>query len=354
MKRFIFGAGVKLIHHPKPTIKDVAKLAGVSVGTVSKVINREGNVKPELRERVWQAIEQLNYRPNAVARSLKSSTTNTLAVLLGDITNPFQMTMAKAIEDVMNEHGYQLLISSTKENPEIERKKLKMLYEKRVDGVITCTTGKVNDELRALIDRNIPVVIVDRPVMSVPADIVADNNMLGMELLAAHLKELGHTRIGIVHGDPDTVHGKIRHDSVVSAFDALGLPIPEPYHYFGNFQFKGGYGAVEYFFSMSEPPTAILSANNTMTAGILKACRDKGIRIPQDLTLVTFGQLEYQWNLITPSITYVSQAPAQIGAKAAELIIRRLKNPGRSEVSHIFITPELVVGESSGPAAAGR
>ncbi len=109
----------------KPTIKDVSKRAGVSVGTASKVINREGKVKPELQEKVWKAVHELNYHPNAVARSLKSSTTNTLAVLLGDITNPFQMTLAKAIEDVMNEHDYQLLISSTKENPEIERKKIK-------------------------------------------------------------------------------------------------------------------------------------------------------------------------------------------------------------------------------------
>lgn len=331
----------------KPTIKDVSKLAGVSVGTVSKVINKEGKVRPELQERVLKAIEKLNYRPNAVARSLKSSTTNTLAVLLGDITNPFQMTMAKAIEDVMNEHDYQLLISSTKENPDIERKKLKMLYEKRVDGLIICTTGKVNDEIRDLIERNIPIVIVDRPVTSISVDIVADNNLLGMEMLVKHLKDLGHTRIGVVHGDLDTVHGKIRHDAVVNAFDSFGIEYAEHYQYYGNFQYQGGYSAVEHFFSMAEPPTAILSVNNTMTAGILMACREKGIRIPQDVTLVTFGQLEYQWNLITPSLTYVSQSPALIGANAAEMIIRRLKNPDQTEVSHVFITPELVIGESS-------
>lgn len=337
-----------VIRPSKPTIKDVARLAGVSVGTASKVINKEGNVKPELREKVRKAVEQLNYRPNAVARSLKSSTTNVLAVLLGDITNPFQMTMAKAIEDVMNEHDYHLLISSTNEDPDIERRKLKMLYVKRVDGVITCTTGKANDEIRGLIASNIPVVIVDRPVMSVHADIVADNIPLGMELLVGHLKELGHTRIGVVHGNLDTVHGKIRRDSVMASFAAMGLSLPEDCQFAGNFTFQGGYRAVERFLSLDEPPTAILSANNTMTAGIFKACRDKGVRIPQDLTLVTFGQLEYQWNLISPSVTYVSQSPGQIGTKAAERIIRRLKNPGQDDVSHIFITPQLVVGESSG------
>lgn len=335
----------------KPTIKDVSKLAGVSVGTVSKVINHEGTVKPQLQEKVWRAIRELNYHPNAVARSLKSSTTNTLAVLLGDITNPFQMTLAKAIEDVMNEHDYQLLISSTKENPEMERKKLNMLYEKRVDGIIVCTTGKVNDEIRTLLDRQIPIVLVDRPVLSLPADIVADNNMLGMELLTRHLVELGHRRIGIVHGDITTVHGKIRHDGVVDAFSLYDLPLSAEAQYFGNFQFNGGYKAVDYFLNQKEPPTAILSVNNNMTAGILMACRDKGIRIPHDLTLVTFGQLEYQWNLITPSVTYVSQSPSIIGQKAAGLILKRLMNRDHSEVSHLFINPELFVKESSGSLA---
>ncbi|MGG1600177.1 LacI family DNA-binding transcriptional regulator [Paenibacillus naphthalenovorans] len=332
----------------KPTIKDVSKRAGVSVGTASKVINREGKVKPELQEKVWKAVHELNYHPNAVARSLKSSTTNTLAVLLGDITNPFQMTLAKAIEDVMNEHDYQLLISSTKENPEIERKKLKMLYEKRVDGIIVCTTGKVNDEIRTLIDRQIPIVLVDRPVLSVPADIVADNNMLGMELLTRHLVELGHWRIGVVHGDIHTVHGKIRHDGIISAFSAYGIPLSEENQFYGNFQYNGGYEAVAYFFSQDEPPTAILSVNNNMTAGIVMACREKGIRIPEDLTLVTFGQLEYQWNLIIPSVTYVSQSPLTIGRKAAEIILRRLNDRDQNEVSHVFIKPELFVRESSG------
>ncbi|WP_010274326.1 LacI family DNA-binding transcriptional regulator [Paenibacillus senegalensis] len=335
----------------KPTIKDVAKLAGVSVGTVSKVINHEGTVKPLLQEKVWRAIRELNYRPNAVARSLKSSTTNTLAVLLGDITNPFQMTLAKAIEDVMNEHDYQLLISSTKEDPEMERKKLRMLYEKRVDGIIVCTTGRVNDEIRTLLERQIPIVLVDRPVLSLPADIVADNNRYGMELLTRHLVELGHRRIGVVHGDVSTVHGKIRYDGIVDAFSLYGLALPEEAQYYGNFLFSGGYEAVDYFLNQKEPPTAILSVNNNMTAGIVMACRDRGIRIPQELTLVTYGQLEYQWNLIRPSVTYVSQSPATIGQKAAELILLRLTNRSYSEVSHLFIQPELFVKESSGSPA---
>ncbi|TDF97073.1 LacI family DNA-binding transcriptional regulator [Paenibacillus piri] len=331
----------------KPTIKDVAKLAGVSVGTVSKVINKEGNVKPELQKKVWDSVSELNYHPNAVARSLKSSNTHTLAVLLADITNPFQMTLAKGIEEVMYEHDYQLLISSTKENPEIERRNLKMLYEKRVEGIIVCTTGKVNDEIRTLISQKIPVVLVDRPVLSLPVDIVADHNMLGMELLVGHLHQLGHRRIGVVHGDLNTVHGSIRYEGIIKAFEQYGLTLSSGLRFDGNFTFDGGIRAIHHFFAQAERPTAVLSANNNMTAGILTACRSKGIRVPQDVSIVTFGELEYNWNLIKPSMTYVSQSPLMIGHKAAELVLQRLNNIYQEEVSHIFFTPELIIGESS-------
>ncbi|KIL40435.1 transcriptional regulator [Gordoniibacillus kamchatkensis] len=331
----------------KPTLKDVAKMAGVSLGTASKVINNEGNVKPDLQMKVWDAVKRLNYHPNAVARSLKSANTHTLAVLLADITNPFQMTLAKGIEEVMYQHGYQLLISSTKENSEIEKKNLKMLYEKRVEGLIVCTTGKANDEIRAIIN-HIPVVLVDRPVVSLPVDIVADNNLYGMELLVRHLHELGHRRIGVVHGDPNTVHGQIRHEGVVKAFSDYGIALPPELQYTGLFTYEGGISAAHYFLDLKDPPTALLSANNNMTAGILKACRNRNVRIPFDISVVSFGELEYNWNLITPSVTSVSQSPLTIGRKAAELVLKRLNQEADEGVSHILYTPELKVRESSG------
>ncbi|GIP31406.1 LacI family DNA-binding transcriptional regulator [Paenibacillus sp. J2TS4] len=338
----------------QPTIKDVAKRAGVSVGTASKVINGGGNVKPELKERVRRAVKELNYLPNAVARSLKSSNTHTVAVLLADVTNPFQMTLAKGIEDVMYKRDYQLLISSTKENVEIERKNLMMLYEKRVDGIIVCTTGQANDEIRAIIRRHIPVVLVDRPVYSLATDIVADNSMVGMELLVQHLVELGHRRIGVVHGDLNTIHGKIRHDSVQKALERFQLPMVPELQYTGGFSYSGGASALEHFIALDDPPTALLSANNNMTAGIMKACRHRDIHIPDDMTLVSFGELEYNWNLITPSVTHVSQSPLIIGQKAAELLLNRLQNEGKEEVSHVFYTPELIIAESSAQKSANR
>ncbi|MCF8565572.1 LacI family transcriptional regulator [Alicyclobacillus tolerans] len=329
------------------TIRDVAKLAGVSVGTVSKVMNHQGNVKPELQDKVLQAVKALNYQANGIARSLRSSSTKTLAVLLADIMNPFQMALARGIEEVTYQHGYHILISSTKENPEIEHRNLRMFYEKRVDGLILCTTGRVNDDIRSIIQREIPVVLVDRPVLSLPVDIVADNNLLGMEMLVACLKDLGHHRIGIVHGNRDTIHGQLRYEGVVKALQIHGIPFVPELQVDGGFTYEGGYAAVQEFLNRGPLPTAFVSANNNMTAGILRACRDLGIKIPDDVSLVSFGDLEYSWNLITPSVTAVTQSPVMIGKKAAELILRRLTGQAEQDVSHIFMTPRLIVREST-------
>jgi LacI family transcriptional regulator len=329
------------------TIKDVAKAAGVSVGTASKVINDQGNVNPNKREKVMKAVSELNYRANGIARSLRSSSSYTIAVLLADITNPFQMMLARGIEEVSYKQGYHLLISSTMENPEIERQNLKMLHEKRVDGLILCTTGKANQELYSLLRGNVPVVLVDRPVMSLPVDTVADDNLLGMELLVEHLYDLGHRRIGFVGGDPDTIHGKMRYQGVVNAFEKHRLTLAPELHLEGSFTYEKGYEAVKYFFALDQPPSAILSANNNITAGILRACRDLDIRIPQDVSVVGFGDLEYSWNLITPSVTVVSQSPLMIGSKAAELVLKRLTSTENLSRTHLFLTPELLVRESS-------
>jgi LacI family transcriptional regulator len=331
----------------KITIKDVAKRAGVSLGTASKVINGQGNVDPKLRDKVMEAVSDLNYRANAIARSLRSSSSFTLAVMLADITNPFQMMLARGIEEVAYKNGYHLLMSSTKEDPEIERQNLNMLFEKRVDGLILVTTGQSNDELYTFLRAGVPVVLIDRPVTSLPVDIVADDNLLGMELLIDHLYQFGHRRIAYVGGDESQIHGRMRYQGVMNAFEKHRLKLLPELHRQGKFTYESGYEAVQYLFGLDEPPTAILSANNNITAGILRASRDLGIRIPQDLSVVGFGDLEYSWNLIVPSVTVVSQSPLMIGRRAAELILQRLTSTEDLPRTHIYLTPELLVRDSS-------
>ncbi|WP_010281213.1 LacI family DNA-binding transcriptional regulator [Bacillus timonensis] len=331
----------------KVTIRDVAELAGVSLGTASKVINNTGNVQIELKDKVNAAIKALQYSPNMIARSLKSSVSKTIAVLLSNLTNPFQMTLAKGIEEVIFEKDYLFIISSTNENPTIERKNLQMFYEQRVDGIILCSTGHVNEEIISLAERNIPIVLVDRPISHLPVNIVADDNFIGMEKLVTYLYELGHKEIGVVHGDLNTIHGRIRHKAVLQSLVKYGLSTR--HQYIGDFTYKGGQNAVDYFLSTTNVPTAIITSNNNMTAGVLKACQNYKITIPEQLTVVSFGELEYEWDLIVPKVTSVVQSPREIGKKAATILLEQLKNGGHHQNIQIFIEPEIVIGNSSSP-----
>lgn len=331
----------------KTTIKDVAKLAGVSIGTASKVINHKGRVAPELQAKVHAAVRELHYRPNAIARSLKSSSSRTVAILLGNITNPFQMTMAKGVEEVTYAGDYQLLISSTKEEPDVERKKLQLLHEKQVEGVIICSTGKANEEIGNLVRSNLPIVFVDRPIYRFQADNVADDCMVGMEQLVRHLYECGHRSIGVVHGDLNSIHGKMRHDAVLKALASFGLEIRPEWHVHGGFTFEGGIAAVHRLLGKPSAPTALLSANNNMTAGMMHGCRERGIRIPDDVSLVSFGGLEYNWNLITPTVSHIRQSPLEIGKKAAELLISRISGAAETAPVELLLKPAFIRGDSS-------
>src|SRR5699024_1764826 len=222
----------------RPTIKDVAELAGVSVGTASKVINKKGNVSAKYQLKVDKAIKKLKYYPNEIARGLRSSSTKVIALLLADYTNPFQMMLAKGIESITYNNGYQIIISSTRENSDIEKQYLNMLYQQRVDGVIICTTGKANDAIKRIMESKTPVILVDRPVFEFPIDIVSDNSEVGTSLLVNHLSNLNHERIAIIHGNKKTIHGKLRMKGFLKALQKNDIEISNDLQYDGNFIYE--------------------------------------------------------------------------------------------------------------------
>jgi LacI family transcriptional regulator len=170
-----------------------------------------------------------------------------------------------------------------------------------------------------------------------------------MELLVKHLYEYGHRRIGVINGDESTIHGRMRSQGVMNAFEKYRLELPPELHLSGSFSYSSGYEAVSHFFSLEEPPTAILSVNNNITAGVLRACRDQNIDVPKQVSVVGFGDLEYSWNLIVPSVTVVTQSPLLLGRKAATLLLNRLTLTEVQPRTHLFFTPELIVRDSSAP-----
>ncbi|HEY0210636.1 LacI family DNA-binding transcriptional regulator [Acerihabitans sp.] len=341
MKRFILGEGMVA------TIKDVAGLAGVSLGTVSKVINGDQSVSDKRSERVKVAIATLGYSPNSIAQNLRTANSKTISVLLANITNPFQMALAKGIEEVAVEHNYNLAVSSTNERVEKELDSLEMFERNRSDGIIICSTGKTKEKICSLIEKNIPVVMVDRFVPGIPCDYVGDNFPRAIEIALQHLQALGHNRIGIIHGDMNTYHGAYRHGLVLKKMRKLGLPHDTNLHKTGPYTYEQGGNAFRELMAMSVPPTAVLAVNNVLCAGAINAANNSEVNIPGDVSLVLINENNFMWDIVSPGITMVTQSPLTIGRSAANIIFERLRGKEKMAFTNTLFEPTLVVREST-------
>lgn len=332
-------------------MKDVARRARVSIATVSKVVNGSGYVSPGVRARVEAAIAELGYRPNAVAQSLRSSRTRTVGVVIPDIGNPFWTVMARGLEKVLAQYGYTLLMVSTDEEPDKERQYLELLYARRVDGMVVATTGGTESTLAAIAEQ-LPMVLVDRSVTGVPADIVVEDNVGGAAALVRHLARVGHRRIGIIDGNLGLATGQARHDGFVQGLREAGLPAGPEVFYPGGFTFAGGQAGAAHFLDQppERRPTALVAANNLMAAGALRCLKERGVEVPEEMALVSFGEVDYYGQLIDPPLTVARQQPEVMGARAGELLLTRLRGKARTAAERRYeVLPiELVVRESCG------
>lgn len=324
------------------SIKDVAKKAEVSIATVSKVINDKGYVSSESHARVMHAIQELNYQVNANARSLKASRTHKVGVIVSDISNYYMMSVAKVIEETIRPLQFHLLVMSHNEDPATERELLQLLLEQCVEGVLLVPTGRNNDIIQSIIDRNIPVVIVDRKVEGIDCDQIVDDNYYGSYQSISYLHSLGHRRIGVIYGTTDISIGKERLDGAVDALKELGCSEDPSLLVSGNFNERDAYKATKELLFLPNPPTAIYSCNNTMTIGLLKACREQKIQIPKDLSMMCFGE-PTQWELIEPPLTLMTVPLKRIALEAAIILKKRLLIKENFMPIHLHISPELVV-----------
>lgn len=335
------------------TIKDVAKKAGVSVMTVSRVINGSKNVREDTREKVLRAIEELGYVPNSVARSLILKKTYTIGLVISDITNPFFTTVARGVEDTAISKHYTVILCNTDENPEKELMYVEVLAKSKVDGVIyTSASGKKNP-LKSLFLKKIPVVLIDRTIEGVnDLDIVRGDSVLGAYLLTRHLIELGHRRIGIVVGSLLISTAKDRVEGYKKALIEANIPIDESLIKISEtskFSKEDGYKLTKELLNMKNPPTAIFGGNNLMAVGAILAIREMGLEIPDDISLVSFDDIE-SLSEVYPFLTVVKQPAYSMGVIATELLIRRIENKDRiKERREILLTPELVIRKSTAP-----
>ncbi|MER7928331.1 LacI family DNA-binding transcriptional regulator [Streptomyces sp. NPDC096057] len=316
------------------TMVDVARSAGVSVATVSHVLNGTRPVLPGTREAVLTAIEELGYTPNTLARSLVTSRTRSIGLAVSAISNPYFTEILQGVEAGALEQGYSLLIADPHDDPEHERTVVQLLHERRVDGMIVAPSA-APDALVAYLGRHsVPTVFLDRLVEAPPGDAapfdqVSAENIEPTARLVTHLAELGHRRIGLVAGLPGLSTTGERIAGYRQGLAAAGLPYEERLLAHGDSESAAAERATGSLLSLAAPPTALITANNAMTIGALRALRERGLSVPGDLALCCFD--DFAWaDLFEPRLTAIAQPSKEIGAEAVRLLLDRLASPDRA------------------------
>lgn len=329
------------------TRKDVAKLAGVSTATVSYVINNGPRpVAEETRRRVLWAIEQLNYQPSAIARSLTTKKTYTIGFILPDILNPVHSAIAKTFEDALHTADYSLIIGNSDEAPDRELEYLRVLLSKQVDGVALTPTGENRRFLFSLVESGKQLVLLDRQLEGLKVDCVLFDNEAGTYQAVRHLIELGHTRIGLINLARSLTPGQERLSGYKHALLEAGLPLDPALILEGSFKAQDGDKLIELLLQETPSPTALFVSSNRLMRGVLRVVKAQKIQVPEDLAIATFDDVGYYVDR-TPSITAVSTSVEEFGSEAARLLIERVSGEYTGEPRVIRIPSELKIREST-------
>lgn len=305
------------------TIKDVARLAGVSPSTISKFMNG-GNVREENAKAIREAIAALDYRVNPFARSLKTQRSRAIGILLPDISAPFFGTVVTTLDRVLREHGYHTLISCYSANHALERENLRYLISTGVDGLVYIPEDLSADEFYELTaNYSVPTVQIDRIIQGVTCDAVLVNNADAVYAATTELIRRGHHRIGLISGPKSVSSAKERQVGFLRALSDHGILFDEALFFSSGHAFATGYQGCEALLALENKPTAILSTNHDITIGLVTAIRDRGLRIPEDIDIFGFDCLDV-CTMMKPPIPVIYQPEQMIGQTAADYLIERL------------------------------
>jgi LacI family transcriptional regulator len=331
------------------TIKDVAAVAGVSFTTVSHVVNNSRPVSADVRAKVEHAIRQLHYVPSAVARSLKARATATIGLVVPNSTNPYFAELARGIEDGCSRNGYCVFFCNSDDDPAKQRNYLRVLQEKRIDGLIVASAGDDAVLAQALADAREPLVVVDRNIEGLAADLVQIDHEKGAYLATRHLLELGHVKIGCITGPVATAVSAMRVHGFIRAMAERGIEIAPGAIVESDFSGTGGYRAASQLFD-AVMPSAIFAGNDMMGIGALRAAAERGINVPQDCSIIGFDDIELG-RFTYPALSTVGQSVRALGEMAAQTLIERITGtaagtagaPARRRV----VAPRLIIREST-------
>ncbi|MDX8525462.1 LacI family DNA-binding transcriptional regulator [Mesorhizobium sp. MSK_1335] len=329
----------------------VAEAARVSVATVSALINGTATVSPELSQRIAQAIRDIGYKRNAIARSLKMGTTRTIGLTVPHITNPFFTDVVSVIQQAFDRAGYAVMLCCTDEDLNTQDEQIRLLLDRMVDGLIVARVGDGGILKRIVEDANVPVVLLDRLCEGVDTDAVVLDNQRAVFDAITYLVHLGHRRIGYITGTSDIspMHGRMT--GYREALQAAGLPFESELVRHGNFHEVDGYNASMQLLSLHDRPTAVFSANNPMVIGTMKAIRDIGLSCPEDISVACFD--DFPWSdVFVPQLTTVAQPVQAIGEQAANLLLDRLAGNRDAPPRKLVLKGRLMIRNSCRPLGA--
>ncbi|HEX6021157.1 MAG TPA: LacI family DNA-binding transcriptional regulator [Solirubrobacter sp.] len=326
------------------TLRDVAKLAAVHPGTVSRALNPQTRrmVNEETARRVLEAAEQLGYRPNPIARGLKTNRSHTIGVLVPDLTNPLFPPIVRGIQDKLEAAGYTPLIANTDNDPDRERSDLEAMRARQVDGVITATARLDHGALDEMAADGLPIVLVNRRLDDGPLSSATADDHAGARLATQHLIDLGHTRIAHLGGPQEVSTGHLRLEGYLDTMKEAGF---EPGPVLCGNAFTEPEGARLAGELIDAGATAIVAGNDLMALGCYDVLAERGLRCPDDLSVVGFNDMPFS-ERFNPPLTTIRIPHYEIGAAAADLLLERLQNPD-APARHIMLAPELVVRASS-------
>lgn len=329
-------------------MQDVARSAGVSASTVSHVINGSRFVSADTCQRVMRAMSDLNYQPNAVARSLRTKKTQMIALVIPDITNPYFPEVARGVQDEAENHGYVVVLCNTDRVFNREVRLLNTLRQQRVEGVILNPSEVTQEDMHRLRDVGIAVVLIGSQIDDPEFDLVMVDNVQGAADAVKLLINLGHRHIGLVGGPRATSSGMQRFEGYVRGLTEHGIPVDENLIAECNFTYEGGHECMRRLLSLPTPPTAVFVANDLMALGAMQAVEEAGLTIPNHVSVVGFDDIP-EASRSSPKLTTISQPKYQTGVEAARLLFERTRRDHAPPRRKIVLEHALIVRESAAP-----
>ena len=336
------------------TIRDVAKMAGVSISTVSLAFSGSGPVREETRQRIWSAAKAVGYTPNPLGRSLARGQTDLIGMVVAEVSNPFFGKILREIERLAFEQGLLVIVSDTDAKPDRELAILDHLSALRVSGVIYSPHGNTPDYLEHLNRIEIPLVTIDHKLEGLNADFVAADNVLASAMLTEHVIRLGHRRIAHIAGRKGLWTAEQRKLGFRNTMAAAGIEVDEALVVDGNYIGEHGYECAMRLLTSANPPTAIIAANNVMALGALQAMKELGVPCPEEVSLASVDDVPWG-NVIEPRLTKVVQPTEEIARIAMDYLMERIRqrNGPQTEPRDCILMPRLVVGRSCAPPKNG-